>query len=161
MGTWCPTKNLGPIGSAVLTFIGYKQTDTQTDTQTDKPNLYIDAVQFLEHGSISVTSFVGNSISNFKIRDLFLFTWWKLILEYGSGWWLNISAPPWEKGGGKYEGWNSLDPPGIPPNPPNPDDPLRRSWNTKFKEMFTKNFASLCFNFKLWLYLWASSLCTI
>ena len=34
----CPTKNLGPIGSAVLTFIGYKQ----TDRQTDKPNLYID-----------------------------------------------------------------------------------------------------------------------
>jgi len=29
---------LGPIGSAVLTFIGYKQ----TDRQTDKPNLYID-----------------------------------------------------------------------------------------------------------------------
>jgi len=29
---------LGPIGSAVLTFIGYKQ----TDKQTDKPNLYID-----------------------------------------------------------------------------------------------------------------------
>ena len=27
-------KNLGPIGSAVLTFIGHKQ--------TDKPNLYID-----------------------------------------------------------------------------------------------------------------------
>ena len=31
------TKNLGPIGSAVLTFIGYKQ--------TDKPNLYIDIFQ--------------------------------------------------------------------------------------------------------------------
>ena len=31
-------KNLGPIGSAVLTFIGYKQ----TNKQTDKPNLYID-----------------------------------------------------------------------------------------------------------------------
>ena len=29
---------MGPIGSAVLTFIGYKQ----TDKQTDKPNLYID-----------------------------------------------------------------------------------------------------------------------
>ena len=29
-----PTKNLGLIGSAVLTFIGYKQ--------TDKPNLYIE-----------------------------------------------------------------------------------------------------------------------
>ena len=37
----CTTKNLGPIGSAVLTFIGYKQ----TDRQTDKPNLYIDKAQ--------------------------------------------------------------------------------------------------------------------
>ena len=27
------TKNLGPIGSAVLTFIGYKQTNKQTDRQ--------------------------------------------------------------------------------------------------------------------------------
>ena len=35
------TKNLGPIGSAVLTFIGYKQ----TNRQTDKPNLYIDTIQ--------------------------------------------------------------------------------------------------------------------
>ena len=26
-GHWGPTQNLGPIGSAVLTFIGYKQTD--------------------------------------------------------------------------------------------------------------------------------------
>ena len=29
-------KNLGPIGSAVLTFIGYRQTDRQTDRQTNK-----------------------------------------------------------------------------------------------------------------------------
>ena len=27
---------MGPIGSAVLTFSGYKQTNTQTDTQTSK-----------------------------------------------------------------------------------------------------------------------------
>ena len=33
---------MGPIGSAVLTFIGYKQTNKQTDRQTDKPNLYIE-----------------------------------------------------------------------------------------------------------------------
>ena len=33
---------MDPIGSAVLTFIGFKQTDAQTDKQTDKPNLYID-----------------------------------------------------------------------------------------------------------------------
>ena len=31
-------KNLGPIGSAVLTF----KTSRQTPKQTDKPNLYID-----------------------------------------------------------------------------------------------------------------------
>jgi len=28
---------MGPIGSAVLTFIGYKQTDTKTPKQKDKP----------------------------------------------------------------------------------------------------------------------------
>ena len=43
---WGPTKNLGPIGSADLTFIWYKQTNkqtnTKTDKQTDKPNLYIE-----------------------------------------------------------------------------------------------------------------------
>ena len=27
-------QNLGPIGSAVLSFIGYKHTDTQTDKQS-------------------------------------------------------------------------------------------------------------------------------
>ena len=43
MVTRGPTKNLGPIGSAVLTFIGYKQTDKQTNKQTDKPNLYIES----------------------------------------------------------------------------------------------------------------------
>ena len=32
----CPTKNLGPIGPAVLTYI------LDTNKQTDKPNLYID-----------------------------------------------------------------------------------------------------------------------
>ena len=36
MVTWCPTNSLGPIGSAVLMFIGYKP--------TDKPNLYIDSL---------------------------------------------------------------------------------------------------------------------
>ena len=30
MVIWSPTQNLGPIGSAVLTFIGHKQTDRQT-----------------------------------------------------------------------------------------------------------------------------------
>ena len=30
---WGPTKKLGLIGSAILTFIGYKQTNKQTDRQ--------------------------------------------------------------------------------------------------------------------------------
>ena len=34
-------KNLGPIGSAVLTFIGYKQTNRQTNTQTDRQAKFI------------------------------------------------------------------------------------------------------------------------
>ncbi len=38
MVMWGPTQNLGLIGSAVLTFIGYKQ----TNKHPDKPNLYID-----------------------------------------------------------------------------------------------------------------------
>ena len=33
--TWGPTQNFGPIGSAVLTLIGFK-----TDTQTDKQSIY-------------------------------------------------------------------------------------------------------------------------
>ena len=35
-------KNLGPIGSAVLTSIGYKRTDRQTNRQTSKVHIYID-----------------------------------------------------------------------------------------------------------------------
>jgi len=38
---------LGPIGSAVLTFIGYKQTNRQTNKQTDKPNFFIDKENML------------------------------------------------------------------------------------------------------------------
>ena len=67
--TWGPTKHLGPISSAVLTFIGYKQTDKQTNKQTDKPNLYIEywsdngfkgthvirACQSINGGSIKIT----------------------------------------------------------------------------------------------------------
>ena len=33
-------KNLNLIGSVVLMFIEYKQTDRQTNKQTDKSNLY-------------------------------------------------------------------------------------------------------------------------
>ena len=35
--------NLGPIGSAVLTFIGYKQ----TNTQTDRKSIYIHILVFV------------------------------------------------------------------------------------------------------------------
>ena len=31
---WGPSKNVGPIGSAVLTFIGHKQTNRQTHKQS-------------------------------------------------------------------------------------------------------------------------------
>ncbi len=34
-------QNLGPVGSAVLTFIGCKQTDRQTDKQTDRQDKFI------------------------------------------------------------------------------------------------------------------------
>jgi len=47
-------KNLGPIGSAVLTFIGHKQ----TNRQTDKPNLYINLA------CLSVCLFVSNKRQN-------------------------------------------------------------------------------------------------
>ena len=36
-----PTKNLGPIGSAVLTFIGYKQTNKRQNKQTDRQAKFI------------------------------------------------------------------------------------------------------------------------
>ena len=38
-----PTKKLGPIGSAVLTFIGYKQTDA------DKQSIYIDVHEITKY----------------------------------------------------------------------------------------------------------------
>ena len=41
-----PQQNSGPKGSAVLTFIGYKERNKQTDTQTDKQSIYIDDLIF-------------------------------------------------------------------------------------------------------------------
>ena len=38
---WSPTQNFGPIGSDVLTFIGYKQTDKQTEYRQKSQSLYI------------------------------------------------------------------------------------------------------------------------
>ena len=48
---------MGPIGSAVLTFIGYKQTNKQTPKQTDKPNLYIDE-RFVQTNFITIIVFI-------------------------------------------------------------------------------------------------------
>jgi len=39
-----PTKNLGLIGSAVFTFIGYKQTDKHQNRHPDTQNLYINFI---------------------------------------------------------------------------------------------------------------------
>ena len=50
------TKNLGPIGSAVSTVIGYKQ----TNKQTDKPNLYIDINTFNPYSPNYVTNTSAN-----------------------------------------------------------------------------------------------------
>ena len=41
MVTWGPTQNLGPIGSAVLTFIGYKQTNKHPNKKTDRQAKFI------------------------------------------------------------------------------------------------------------------------
>ena len=50
-----PQKNLGSIGSAVLTFIGYKE-------KTDKPNLYILGFKGASHPS-SISTFNRDFIS--------------------------------------------------------------------------------------------------
>ena len=39
-------QNLGPIGSAVLTFIGYKQTETQTEKQIFRIDQFSDMYDF-------------------------------------------------------------------------------------------------------------------
>ena len=61
----CFHKKFGPRSvQPFLTFIGYKQTDTQTDKQTDKPNLYID----FEHNSRKTKQSIRNpKNSNFRI----------------------------------------------------------------------------------------------
>ena len=40
-----PTQNLGLIGLAVLTFIGYTRTDTQTDTRKDKQSIFFKIIK--------------------------------------------------------------------------------------------------------------------
>ena len=45
-----PQKNFGPIGSVVLTFIGYKQ--------IDKPNLYIDIFSYNKAFSIKLKKMI-------------------------------------------------------------------------------------------------------
>ena len=80
---WCPTKKLGPIGSAVLTFVGYKQ--------TDKPNLYIDSLEL--HCQLlcwilsthNLNSLI--SISIVGTYNLILISWFQLFLQGTSGSW--------------------------------------------------------------------------
>jgi len=52
-------KKFGPIGSAVLMFIGYKQIDKQTNKHQDKPNLYIDEMSLINVFSFPV---LGRSV---------------------------------------------------------------------------------------------------
>ena len=40
-----PTQNLGLIGLAVLTFIGYTRTDTQTDTRKDRQSIFFKIIK--------------------------------------------------------------------------------------------------------------------
>ena len=84
MVTWCPIQNLGPIGLAVLTFIGYKQ--------TDKPNLYIEFVIQKYYGDsktfkLSLKSFVfWDTLSFLRIGFI---SWYFLgpeDLEYKPSW---------------------------------------------------------------------------
>ena len=76
---------MSPIGSAVLTFIGYKQTDTKTNKQTDKPNLYIDVYSENRLHELSVFQLMDKcmyimerniltSIENLKF-NLFILEW--------------------------------------------------------------------------------------
>ena len=51
-------KNLGPVGSAVLPFVGYKQ--------TDKPNLYIDGTH-----NTYILIFKGLNLIFFILFDLY------------------------------------------------------------------------------------------
>ena len=61
---WGPKQNLGPIDSAVLTFIGYKQTDRKTDRQAK----YIDR-RFMYLS----TSILLYWISNVLVHFLFIY----------------------------------------------------------------------------------------
>ena len=61
---WCPTKNLGPIGSVVLTFIEYKQTDRQAKFISRCRKHLLD-VKYAVHGWERLLY----SILNFKIKS--------------------------------------------------------------------------------------------
>ena len=81
--TSCPTKNLGPIGSAVLTFIGYKQTDKQTNKQTSQIYIQIDnlilKVVLLLQSFLIITVFIYLFIS--RVRKQLEIRWTLTILQ--------------------------------------------------------------------------------
>ena len=77
---WCPTKNLGLIGSAVLTFIGYKHTDKQTNKQTDRQAKFINRYIFRTDIS-KVSSFLDNPVTSSSgstrlSAERLTFVWW-------------------------------------------------------------------------------------
>ena len=45
----CATHNVVPVGSAVLTFIGYKQTNKQTDKQSINIDKYINVIKMINN----------------------------------------------------------------------------------------------------------------
>ena len=59
---WGPTQNLSLIGSAVLTFFGYKQ----TNKETNKKSIYIDCIpketEFLPQTQDFISLYLGNLI---------------------------------------------------------------------------------------------------
>ena len=67
--TWGPTQNMGPIGSVVLTFIGYKQTNTQTRKYIDKFHLEIKVLTL--NSSIKGKSFSKLQWQSLQVPDVY------------------------------------------------------------------------------------------
>ena len=73
----CPTKNLGPIGSGVLTFIRYKQTDRQTDKEPNRQAKFI--YRWKTNIRYFHKSFIHEQIV-FSLRQKLRIAWYLLIL---------------------------------------------------------------------------------
>ena len=74
---WGPTKNLGRIVSAVLTFIGYKQ----TNKQTDKPNLYIDCKHLNNSLGKDSQLYPWNLYMIDSVEDIVVFLGFKVLIS--------------------------------------------------------------------------------